>query len=220
MCTRYISPDQAEIERLWHIGRHNQPQWARDVFPRALGPFIRLGQAGSRHLVVGSWGLVPSWSTTPVLKYATCNCRSEAAAAKPTFRDAWRNGQRCIIPAASFDEPCWETGKNVWWRFRRLDDQPWGLAGLWNTWVDRATGEVVESYTMLTVNADAHPLMSRMHKPDPKLPADRQDKRSVVAIEPADVEQWLQGKVDEAAELLAPPALALIGAGPVKGDAD
>jgi hypothetical protein len=136
------------------------------------------------------------------------------------FRDAWRNGQRCIIPAWSFDEPCWETGRNIWWRFRRLDGQPWGLAGLWNTWVDRATGEVVESYTMLTVNADAHPLMSRMHKPDPKLPADQQDKRSVVAIEPADVEQWLQGKADEAAELLAPPALALIGASPVKGNAD
>lgn len=36
---------------------------------------------------------------------------------------------------------------------------------------------------MLTVNADDHPIMSRMHKPDPKLPPDQQDKRSVVAIE-------------------------------------
>ncbi|PKO33721.1 MAG: DUF159 family protein [Betaproteobacteria bacterium HGW-Betaproteobacteria-7] len=215
MCTRYISPDQAEIERLWHIGRHNQRQWARDLFPRALGPFIRPGQAGGLDLVVGTWGLVPSWSNTSVLKYATCNCRSEEAGAKPTFRDAWRNGQRCIIPALSFDEPCWEMGKNVWWRFRRLDGQPWGLAGLWNTWIDRASGEVVESYTMLTVNADAHPLMSRMHKPDTKLPPDQQDKRSVVAIEQADVERWLQGKVVEAAGLLAPPALALIEASPV-----
>jgi hypothetical protein len=41
-----------------------------------------------------------------------------------------------------------------------------------------------------------------------------------VAIEQADVEQWLQGKVDEAAELLAPPALVLIGAGPVQGNTD
>ena len=78
----------------------------------------------------------------------------------------------------SFDEPNWETGKNVWWRFRRADGAPWGLAGLWNTWTDKATGEIVESYTMLTLNADAHPLMSRMHKPDPKLGPDQQDKRS------------------------------------------
>lgn len=213
MCTRYISPDQGELERAWHIGRHNQPKWAREVFPRALGPFLRLGAGGGLDLVVGTWGLIPAWSKTSMLKYSTCNCRSEEAAEKPTFRDALLRRQRCIIPALSFDEPCWETGRNVWWRFRRADGLPWGLAGLWNTWVDRSTGEVVESYTMLTVNADDHPLMSRMHKPDPKLPPDRQDKRSVVSIEPGAVEQWLQGSRNEAAELLVPPAVNLIEAG-------
>ncbi len=43
------------------------------------------------------------------------------------------------------------------------------LAGLWNTWTDRATGEVHGSYTMSTIDADAHPLITRMHKPDPKV---------------------------------------------------
>lgn len=214
MCTRYISPDQAALERVWHVGRHNQPQWAREVFPRALGPFLRPDGAGELALVVGSWGLVPSWSNTPVLKYATSNCRAEEAAGKPAFRDAWRLGQRCIVPALSFDEPCWETGRNVWWRFRRADGLPWALAGLWNTWVDRQSGEVVETYTLLTVNADAHPLMARMHKPDPRLPADRQDKRSVVAIEPCDGARWLRGNWTEAASLLKPPAAVLIEAGP------
>lgn len=215
MCTRYISPEQAEIEAMWHIGRHNQPRWARDLFPRAQGPFLRLGQSGGVDLVVGTWGLIPYWSETPVLKYSTVNCRSEEASDKPTFRDAWRTGQRCIIPAVSFDEPCWETGKNVWWRFRRVDGLPWGLAGLWNSWVDRATGEVVESYTMLTVNADDHPIMSRMHKPDPKLAPDQQDKRSVVAIEQRDLDQWLRGSMNEATELLASPAAELIVCGAV-----
>lgn len=83
---------------------------------------------------------------------------------------------------------------------------PWGLAGLWNTWVDQATGEVHESYTMLTVNADDHPIMSRMHKPDPKLPTGQQDKRSVVAIEAGDVDQWLAGTVRDAKALLCAPA--------------
>lgn len=200
---------------MWHIGRHNQPKWAREVFPRSQGPFLRLVRPDiGLALVVGSWGLIPHWSKTQDLKYATSNCRSEEAAAKPTFSDAWHDGQRCIIPARSFDEPCWETGKNVWWKFRRQDGQPWALAGLWNTWVDRQTGEVVESYTMLTVNADDHPLMNRMHKPDAKLPPDQQDKRSVVAIEQRNVEQWLQGRATVAVELLTPPAIELIDAGP------
>ena len=102
----------------------------------------------------------------------------------------------------SFDEPCWETGKNVWWTFRRSVGVPWNLAGLWATWVDRETGEVHESYTMLTLNADAHPLMSRMHKPDPKLPPDKQDKRSVIPIADGDVDAWLAGNQQDAQSLL------------------
>lgn len=51
---------------------------------------------------------------------------------------------------------------------KRADNDPWGLARLWNPWGDKAMGEVRESYKMLTINADAHPLMRRMHKPDPK----------------------------------------------------
>ena len=78
----------------------------------------------------------------------------------------------------------------------------------------RSTGEVLESYTMLTVNADDHPIMNRMHKPDPKLPPDQQDKRSVVAIEQGDVERWLQGSVVEVVGLLVPPAAVLIEAEP------
>lgn len=103
----------------------------------------------------------------------------------------------------------------MWWRFRRADGLPWGLAGLYHPWVNKQTGEIVESYTMLTVNADDHPLMCRMHKPDPTLLPDKQDKRSVIAIEPANLAQWLSGSPSEAGELFRPPAMAAIEAGPV-----
>jgi putative SOS response-associated peptidase YedK len=134
--------------------------------------------------------------------------------AKASYRQPWARGQRCIIPAEWFDEPCWETGRNVWWRFRRTDGDPFGLAGLWNIWVDRATGEVVESYTMLTLNADAHPLMRRMHKPDPALPPQAQDKRSVVSIEPEDVDTWLFGTVQQATALVRLAPESVFDAGP------
>jgi hypothetical protein len=55
---------------------------------------------------------------------------------------------------------------------------------------------------MLTMNADAHPLMSRMHKPDPKLGPDQQDKRSVIPIELADIDQRLYGTQGEATQLV------------------
>lgn len=57
--------------------------------------------------------------------------------------------------------------------------------------------------------------MSRMHKPDPTLPPDQQDKRSVVAIEVTDVETWLFGSLEAAAELMRAPSLEVIDAIPV-----
>lgn len=115
----------------------------------------------------------------------------------------------------SFDEPNWETGKNIWWRFRRADGAPWSLAGLWNTWTDQDTGEVVESYTMLTLNADEHLLMLRMHKPDPKPGPDAQDTRSVVPIELEDVGAWLHGTPEQARALVRLPPAEAFDVGPV-----
>lgn len=202
MCNRYIPPDQAEIERFWHIGRQQPFAWPKEVFPRSKGPFIRADENGFQ-LVVGQWGLIPHFAKSPKLKYNTNNARSEEVSKKASYRQPWGNSQRCIIPASSFDEPCWETGSNVWWRFKRADGTPWGLAGLWNRWVDNQTGEVIESYTMLTQNADQHPIMNRMHKPDPNYGPSDQDKRSVVAIELQDVQLWLLGSRDQATQLIA-----------------
>ena len=204
MCTRYISPEAGDIERHWHVGRDN-PWRGGEVFPNYQGAFIRAARdsvAYRRELVIGQWSLIPWFAKERKLKFPTANARSEELADKASYKHPWARGQRCIIPAESFFEPNWQTGKHVPWRFCRVDGEPWGLAGLWNTWVDKASGEIVESYTMLTLNADAHPLMRRMHKPDPKLPPDGQDKRSVVAIEDTDVDEWLYGPVDAARKLV------------------
>lgn len=222
MCNRYYAPGEREIEEFWQIGRQNPNRWWEDervlqIFPRAQGPFIRraVDDPGfSREAVVGQWALIPPWAKSAKLPYSTNNARSEELAGKAAFKAAWAKGQRCVIPASSFDEPCWETGKNEWWRFRRADGTPWSLAGLWSQWVDHETGEVFESYTMLTINADSHPLMLRMHKPDPKLAADQQDKRSVIPIELGDVDRWLAGTLEEAGRLLKLAPVELFEAGP------
>ena len=218
MCNRYVSPAGGDIERFWHIGSRN-PWRGAEVFPRGLGPFIRGGRdstEAARELVIGQWGLIPWFAKAAKLPYSTNNARFEGIDAKASFKHSWQYGKRCIIPAESFDEPNWETGKNEWWRFQRADRSPWGLAGLWNTWTDKASGEIVESYTMLTLNADAHPLMNRMHKPDPKLGPAEQDKRSVVPIELADADQWLHGTTEQAAKLAKLATVDVFYAGPVK----
>ncbi|RYG85495.1 MAG: hypothetical protein EON58_22930, partial [Alphaproteobacteria bacterium] len=94
------------------------------------------------------------------------------------------------------------------------DGEPWALAGLWSVWTDPETGELVPSYTMITQNCDAHPLLRRMHKPDPKLPADQQDKRAVVPLEPGLWDEWLNGSIEQAEGLIKLPPEHLFAAGP------
>jgi putative SOS response-associated peptidase YedK len=185
--------------------------------PWSHGPYVRR-RDGRREAVVGQWALIGDKDRQAVSRpRMTNNARWEELASKPTFRGPWARGQRCLIPADWYQEPNWESGKNVWWRFARADGDCWALAGLWNDWTDPATGEIHSSYTMLTLNCDGHPLLARMHKPDPKLPDDKQDKRTVVPLEPADWERWLTGTVEEADQLRRVPALEIYDAGPVNG---
>lgn len=167
------------------------------IGPYGPAPFFR--PAESRDEIrgeIGQWGMIRPGSPErramkngrPVL---TNNARSETMAKLPTFRDAWRNGQRCIIPAIGFDEPNWESGKNVWWEMRRTDGAPWGIAGLYSMWTDFSTGEVVPNFTMPIINADGRVLFKRLHKHDPTLPDDAQNKRAVVPLHPEDWETWL-----------------------------
>ncbi len=119
MCNRYNTPTEIEIERHFRIGR-DSPGWWKDeridIFPRSPGPFLRraVDDPGySIEGVAGQWGLIPWFAKERVLKYSTNNARSEELADKVSYKAPWARGQRCIIPAWSFDEPCWETGKNV-----------------------------------------------------------------------------------------------------------
>ncbi|WIT10465.1 SOS response-associated peptidase family protein [Paucibacter sediminis] len=189
------------------------------VGPFGTGPFVRSAGDGLE-CVLGQWGMirpgaparielkkvkpVPGRKPLAPRPRSTNNARIETIASKQTFRDAWRSGKRCLIPAAWYQEPNWETGKNIWWRLQRADGMPWALAGLWSEWVDHVTGEVVPNYTMITTNCDGHPLLGRLHKPDLTLPADAQDKRSVIHVDPAYWQRWLSGGEDEALALIRP----------------
>lgn len=198
----------------FHVNLSKEP-YRPGIGPWGRGPFVRKTSTG-REAAVGQWAIIGdnAREAKSSARIMTNNARSESVATKPTYRGPWARGQRCLISAESFLEPNWESGKNEWWRFRRADGDPWGLAGLWNAWTDTATGEIVESYTMLTINADAHPLMSRMHKPDPKFGPNDQDKRSVVVVEPTDFDTWLGGTIEEAHALIRLSPVEVFAAGP------
>ncbi len=178
---------------LEHLGRS-------DMWPGYEGLFVRphphadVGDEAvpAREAVLGHWGLIPHWSKDGKVR-GTFNARSETIAEKPTFRDAWRKGQRCIIPATSVFEPDWRSGKAVAAEVSRADGAPLGIAGLWSAW--RSATGWIESYTMLTVNADDHGIFKLLHKP-------QDEKRMVVILNPDSYETWLTGKQADAVPLI------------------
>lgn len=77
----------------------------------------------------------------------------------------------------------------------RSDGEPTAIASIWERIVDKQTGEVLMSFSMLTVNADHHDLMKRFHKPT-------DEKRSVVIVENSDFMRWLTADHQQANDLI------------------
>jgi putative SOS response-associated peptidase YedK len=121
------------------------------------------------------------------------NARAETVSKTASYKAPWARGQRCIVPMDAFFEPNWETGKHIRWKFSRRDGAPIAVAGLWERWRGKGDQEVI-SYTLLTVNADEHALMRRMHRPG-------QEKRMLALLDPAEYDGW-SGRPQEPFELL------------------
>ena len=210
MCSHYQAlKEQDKYFRYFGVEPPADPG-KHDLWPGYLGAFIRRhpnAEVGDeavapREAMAGLFGLVPHWSQDTKITRHTFNARSETVAKKPSFREAWKRAQHCIVPAEVLFEPDWRSGKSVSTRIVRADGEPLGIAGLWSSWRS-PKGELVHSYTMLTVNADDHSLMRMFHKPT-------DEKRMVVILPTNRYQDWLQAPAEHIMEFIRPfPADAM-----------
>jgi putative SOS response-associated peptidase YedK len=182
MCGRYdLSDSPAAIRAKFSVPL--VPQFAPnpDWRPTDQAPIVRLAADGTRECALARWGLVPGWA--PDLKFGTrcINARSETVAKLPAFRHAFRR-QRCLVPVNAFFEWSGEKGHRLKWRIGLRDEPLFALAGLWEWWQDRESGEGVASYTIVTcaANVAIAPLHDRMP----------------VILRPADYSCWLDPGAD------------------------
>lgn len=169
--------------------------WREEAYPTYPSPFIYL-KDGKPHCDLAQFGLVPHWATDKKkFGLRTYNARSETVHEKPSYRTAWRERRFGLAIMESFYEPCWETGKAVRWRIKRADKEPVAVASIWERFVDTDTGEIIFSFSMLTINADGHPIMKHFHKPE-------DEKRSIVVLNESQYLPWLSANHNQARELL------------------
>ena len=200
MCTNYVGTrNKAWAKSTFGVELPDTP-FPDEAYPGYAAPIVRRDANGEFCCELARFGLVPHWSKDASIGKRTYNARSETVAEKPSYRTPWKKRQFCLALADAIYEPNYESGKAVRWKIQREDAEPMAIASLWDQWTDKSTGEIVVSFTMLTVNADNHPVMRQFHKPE-------DEKRSVVVLN--DPYKWLSQTLQDPMSLLHPPDRAL-----------
>ena len=154
-------------------------------------PIITSGEPDKFKLF--QWGLIPYYMTdrdkAMILRTQTLNCISEEMYEKPSFRDAAKNAQRCLIPVTGFFEWRWLDEKGTvkipyYITFR--DQKIRSMAGLYSRWKDKGTGEYYYSYTVLTTRANS--ILEYVHN---------NKKRMPVFIDKGDEKAWLNKDLNQ-----------------------
>jgi putative SOS response-associated peptidase YedK len=193
MCVNYRPATPAQLHTVFKVRPVAENlRYPEESFPGYAAPIILGDQA-----IKACFGLIAPWAKDTKLARSTYNARSETVAQKPSFRQAWRRSQFCFVPMQAFFEPNYEGGAAVRWCISRIDTQPFAVAGLWEQWL-APNKALIHSFTMLTVNADGHPLMQQFHKPG-------DEKRTIAILDPEHWEAWQQASPQQALALLKGP---------------
>ncbi len=206
MCTNFTPTQRAQWVKET-LGVNLPSGFPEETYPGYAAPLVvKSHQTGRVACGSARFGLIPGWAKDEKISRHTYNARSETVAEKPSYRTAWRQRQFGLVLVDDFYEPSYESGKAVRWRIQLASGDPFGIACLWDRWTDPDSGDRVVSFSMLTVNADDHPVMRQFHKPG-------DEKRTPVIIAPELQDAWLSADTTQASELMTwshmPDLLAL-----------
>ena len=187
MCGRFSLTASGE-ELAAEFGLDEPPELAPRYNIAPSQPVLVVRRGGGRRVAASlRWGLPPGGPDQPEL---LINARSETAATRPAFRDAFRL-RRCLIPADGFYE--WKRGRDGPrpFHFRRTDRRLMAFAGLWNPALLQSG---IEDGACVILTTDANALVAPIHD------------RMPVIVPHESYDTWLSGSAGDApiASLLRP----------------
>jgi putative SOS response-associated peptidase YedK len=185
MCGRYVlSGEPSTYAEFLSVDRIVAESVERSYNVAPTDPVLSVAEwKDERLLGEMRWGFVPFWAKDA--KGMQINARSETVATKPMFRDSFSR-KRCILPADGFYE--WEpkeAGRTPHWVFR-ADGYPMAFAGIWSTWKDPSTGELVRTCAIITTKAEGS--IGKIHA------------RMPVILDPSVWDAWLDRDLTDASE--------------------
>lgn len=195
MCVQYLTTADVDWVKT-HFDLALSASSPHDVFPTYPGMII-LKSHNTQRTAIGParFGLIPSWAKDEEFGRKTYNARAETVSKKPSYKHAWMKRHFALALADAFYEPCYESGKAVRTKIQQENHEPMAIASIWDTWTEPETGELIVSFSMLTIEASKHPVMKRCHKPE-------DEKRTIVPLKPNLFQDWLNATPESAKELL------------------
>lgn len=144
-----------------------QPQNIYNGFTHPQMPIITSDEPNKIQFF--EWGLLPYWAKDKSIQDKTLNARLESLSEKPSFKNVINN--RCLIPADGFIEWQWldEKGKSKQKYLLDFNNQElFAFAGLWSSWKDKQTDELLNTFTIITT--EANELLSIIHNSKKRMP--------------------------------------------------
>ena len=126
------------------------------------------------------WGLIPSWAKDEKIGYKMINARAETIAEKVSFKNAYKK-KRCLILADSFYEWKKDPERKIPMRIKLKNNDPFGMAGLWESW--KSPKGMVYSCSVITTTSNE--LMTSIHD------------RMPVILNPKDEKVWLDPTIQD-----------------------
>jgi len=152
-----------------------------NIAPTQFVAAVRDNAEQQRELVMLRWGLVPAWAKDPAIGNRMINARAETVAEKPSYRAAFQH-RRCVVLADGFYEWHREGDTKIPYFISLASGEPFGLAGLWENWKDKDSGESLQTTTLITTVAND--FMQALHH------------RMPVIVQTDSANEWLSGSDD------------------------
>lgn len=150
MCGRFAfySPHEA-VTRLFGVAGAPEVEPRYNIAPTQYIATVRADGQGARGLAMLYWGLVPSWAKEKSIGARMINARGETLREKPSFRNAYKR-RRCLVLADGYYEWQRSGGVKQPYFMSFASGEPFGIAGLWESWRDPVSGEPLESCCLVT----------------------------------------------------------------------
>ena len=118
----------------------------------------------SKYAFIARWGLVPFWSKESKTKYSTFNARCENVAKSAAYREPFKR-RRCLVPVSGYYEWADRNGRKQPYYVTQKNNEGLLLGGIWDRWEDRASGDELYSFSIVTM--PIAPELSFLHHRQP-----------------------------------------------------